>query len=87
MRTCIATLLILLLSAPVAHAHYYDGETGLDQNYFRDYDTGSGRYIEADPIGLKGEDINLYRYVENNPVMFTDFWGLRIDWGNYVIHV
>jgi RHS repeat-associated protein len=30
---------------------YFDKETGLHQNYFRDYDPSTGRYIEADPIG------------------------------------
>ena len=33
---------------------YFDAETGLHQNYFRDYDPRTGRYIEADPIGLVG---------------------------------
>ena len=31
---------------------YYDGETGLHQNWFRDYMPKVGRYIEADPLGL-----------------------------------
>jgi len=30
---------------------YYDRETGLHYNYFRDYDPGTGRYIESDPMG------------------------------------
>jgi RHS repeat-associated protein len=30
---------------------YFDQETGLHQNYFRDYDPKMGRYIEPDPIG------------------------------------
>jgi RHS repeat-associated protein len=29
-------------------------ETGLNQNYERDYDPLVGRYIESDPIGLNG---------------------------------
>ena len=33
---------------------FYDGETGLHYNTFRDYDPTTGRYIESDPIGLKG---------------------------------
>ena len=28
---------------------YYRAETGLNQNYFRDYDPLIGRYIESDP--------------------------------------
>ncbi len=28
---------------------YYDEETGLHYNYFRDYEPMIGRYVEADP--------------------------------------
>ena len=30
---------------------YYDRETNLAYNYFRDYDPAAGRYIQSDPIG------------------------------------
>jgi RHS repeat-associated protein len=30
---------------------YFDQETELNYNYFRDYDPMTGRYIESDPIG------------------------------------
>jgi len=33
---------------------YYDVETELHYNYFRDYDPTIGRYVESDPIGLEG---------------------------------
>ena len=29
----------------------YDSATGLNQNYFRDYDTSTGRYGQSDLIG------------------------------------
>jgi RHS repeat-associated protein len=44
--------------------------------YFRDrlYDQQTGRWTQEDPIGLAGGS-NLYGYVGNNPVMFTDPFG------------
>lgn len=54
---------------------YYDTETGLHYNYFRYYNPQTGRYITPDPIGLEG-GINLFLYVEANPVSWMDPWGL-----------
>ncbi|MBU2887373.1 RHS domain-containing protein [Gilvimarinus agarilyticus] len=38
---------------------YFDGKSGLHHNYFRDYDSGIGRYLQRDPIGLGGR-VNVF---------------------------
>jgi RHS repeat-associated protein len=40
-------------------------------NRYRDYDPTTGRYIQADPIGLAG-DPNPYAYAMNNPLRYSD---------------
>jgi RHS repeat-associated protein len=63
---------------------YYDQETGLHYNYFRYYDPETGRYLTADPLGIiEGEDLNLYRYVENNPIKWVDPYGLLTFSGGF----
>lgn len=54
---------------------YYDSETGLFYNTFRDYSPATGRYVESDPIGLSG-GLNTYEYVDGNPTGFSDQNGL-----------
>ena len=44
-------------------------------NQYRDYDPTTGRYLQADPIGLAG-DVNPYVYAGANPVGMSDPWGL-----------
>jgi RHS repeat-associated protein len=54
---------------------YFDAETGLSYNYFRDYDAAIGRYVQSDPIGLQG-GLNTYTYVGANPLDGIDVFGL-----------
>ncbi len=56
---------------------YFDEETELHYNWHRYYDPETGRYISADPIGLSG-GVNLYAYVQNDPVNFIDPHGLFV---------
>jgi RHS repeat-associated protein len=59
----------------------YDAATGMNYNYFRDYDPGTGRYVQSDPIGLLGGP-NTYAYANVDPLVFFDFFGLaaEINW-------
>jgi RHS repeat-associated protein len=54
---------------------YFDLETNLNYNYFRDYDPAIGRYTKSDPIGLHG-GVNTYAYVQNDPIRKIDPKGL-----------
>ncbi|NHZ82204.1 type IV secretion protein Rhs [Massilia sp. CCM 8695] len=58
---------------------YYDRTTNLFYNYHRDYDPQTGRYVQSDPIGLKG-GINTYTYVMNKPLTRKDPFGLKDTW-------
>ncbi|MDD2468986.1 MAG: RHS domain-containing protein [Desulfobulbus sp.] len=53
-----------------------DPESGLYYNWNRYYDPTTGRYLSADPIGLAGRDTNLYSYVWQNPINWSDRLGL-----------
>ena len=67
---------------------YFDKETNIHYNYFRNYDPTIGRYDESDPIGLRG-GLNTYAYVEGTPLRLTDRFGLdssrqTVHWGPIV---
>jgi RHS repeat-associated protein len=55
---------------------HFDAETGLAQNWHRDYNAGLGRYVESDPIGQWG-GLNLYPNANNNPLVWFDINGAK----------
>ncbi|TCP10644.1 RHS repeat-associated core domain-containing protein, partial [Simplicispira metamorpha] len=54
----------------------WDEETGLSYNLHRYYDAVTGRYTQADPIGLEG-GWNRFAYVGGNPLLYADPKGLK----------
>lgn len=53
----------------------YDEQTGLSYYGYRFYNPAIGSWMTRDPLGEAG-GINLYGFVQNNPVNFVDHWGL-----------
>jgi len=53
----------------------YDPDSGLVHFGVRWYDSQTGRWISKDPILLEG-GLNLYAFCGNDPVNFSDPWGL-----------
>ncbi|MDR1492866.1 MAG: RHS repeat-associated core domain-containing protein [Planctomycetaceae bacterium] len=62
-----------------------DAETGLMLYRNRVYHPTLGRFLQRDPIGYEGRDINLYRYIKNKPNMLIDANGLKAPsfWNDY----
>jgi RHS repeat-associated protein len=54
----------------------WDAALGLSYNRARVYDPGTGRWLSDDPLGFAAGDVNLYRYVGNQPTTNTDPSGL-----------
>lgn len=55
---------------------WFQSEHGLHQNWMRDYDPVTGRYLQADPLGLV-DGASVYGYALQNPMSYTDFHGLE----------
>ena len=45
----------------------------------RYYDPSVGRFITEDPLGFGGGDVNLFAYVQNNPIRWVDPFGKEVD--------
>lgn len=50
---------------------WFQSESGLHQNWMRDYDPTTGRYLQADPLGLV-DGASVYGYVLQNPGRWVD---------------
>lgn len=57
----------------------HDDESGVIFFRARHYDPATGMFLQRDPIGFAGGDMNLYAYVWNNPTKWTDPSGLSVD--------
>ena len=60
---------------------WFQLEAGLHQNWMRDYDPTTGRYIEADPLGLV-DGARVYGYARQNPGRWVDPRGEQSDPGH-----
>lgn len=50
----------------------WDAATELYHYRARQYDPDTGRFLQEDPIGFFGGDLNIYRYVGSNPISSKD---------------
>jgi len=54
-------------------------EAGLYDYRNRVYSAALGRFMQTDPIMFEAWDVNVYRYVGNGVVLYTDSKGLELD--------
>lgn len=57
----------------------FDVESGLNYHRARTYNSSLGRWLSQDLIGFASKDLNYYRYVFNNPILFNDPSGLKCN--------
>ncbi|NDV28468.1 RHS repeat domain-containing protein [Desulfovibrio sp. JC010] len=57
-------------------AGLYDKDTRLVHFGYREYNPTIGRFIQPDPLGLAGGDVDVYGYCADDPVNFIDRVGL-----------
>jgi RHS repeat-associated protein len=56
--------------------HHHHAKSGLVLTWFRAYDAELGGWLSPDPMGEAG-GMNLYGYVENDPLYYSDEFGLQ----------
>ena len=72
---------IAAISSPVVYGYTGRQLDPESQTYYyraRTYLPEAGRFLTKDPIGFDGGDVNLYRYVGNSPLNYTDPYGLCV---------
>jgi RHS repeat-associated protein len=57
---------------------WFQTENGLHQNWMRDYDSTTGRYSQADPLGLV-DGASVYGYALQNPGRYVDPRGEEVS--------
>jgi hypothetical protein len=71
----VSALLAIAAARRIKASHRRRWRVAVGQSVFRDYDPSTGRYVESDPIGLKG-GVSTYGYVGASPLMWKDTYGL-----------
>ena len=73
-------VIILYDQAAAGNPYYFtarelDAETGLYYYRARYYDWHRGAFTQEDFLGFEGGDLNLFRYVKNDPLNYSDPYG------------
>ena len=55
----------------------YDSAIQIYYDQARNYNPATGRFLQQDPLGLAAGDVNVYRYVFNEPTNLVDPSGLK----------
>jgi RHS repeat-associated protein len=69
-----------LFSFPPHPGQWFQSESGLHQNWMRDYDPTTGRYLQPDPLGLV-DGASVYGYAGGNPGRWVDPRGEEVKDG------